>query len=43
LECGAERDPVGAANGGDDEERAAAMKVNPNAEKTKPGKGGGAL
>jgi hypothetical protein len=43
LDCVAERDPGGAANGGDDEERAAAMKANPNAKKTKPGKGGGAL
>ena len=28
LDCVAERDPGGAANGGDDEERAAAMKAN---------------
>jgi hypothetical protein len=39
LDCVAERGPGGAANGGDDEERAAAMKANPNAKKTKPGQG----
>jgi hypothetical protein len=43
LECGAERDPVGARDSGNDEERAAGMKANPNAKKIKLGKGGGAL
>jgi hypothetical protein len=38
LDCVAERDPGGAANGGDDEERAA-MKANPNAKKNQAGQG----